>query len=276
MRGLAAILLTAVLSGCAWLQGGAQTRLDGADAAPIQGQYEMGKTYLALGQNGLALAAFRQSLRENPDSVRALNAVAACYDRMLRFDLADRYYERALALDPQSAETLNNVGYSYYRRSQEGYGHEYLASAKLYLERARDIAADNSVVAQNIARVSTAADQVAKRTPESATVPPGFQFIARNPYASWIERLSQAEVLLVTRPDQETAALTRSLGVTPALAVLTARASTPPEPDARPSCRGPRCSADMPVVTEFLGNKRPLEIARNLWEGGRIVIARLD
>jgi tetratricopeptide (TPR) repeat protein len=189
---------------------------------------------------------------------------------MSRFDLADQYYNRALAANPESPETLNNIGYSHYQRSQNGYGIEYLESARAYLERARSIAGDNSVVAENMVRVSTALAQAGKQETEMAAAIPGFQFVSRDLYASWIERLSQSEVLVVTRPDPETAKLSRSLGLAPAVAALTAR-------DARPSCTVPQCLAEMPVLAAFLRDERPLLAAAvDVKDGRRFLIAGLD
>ena len=54
----------------------------------------------ALGNVGLALEAFRMALRDDPNSIDAMMGVAACYDRMTRFDLSRRQYEAALAIAP--------------------------------------------------------------------------------------------------------------------------------------------------------------------------------
>ena len=59
----------------------------------------------ALGNVGLALEAFRIALREDPNSIDAMTGVAACYDRMARFDLSRRNYEAALAIAPGDATT---------------------------------------------------------------------------------------------------------------------------------------------------------------------------
>ena len=145
---------------------------------------------------------------------------------MLRFDLADRYYKQALAIDPNSVPTLNNVGYSHLRRSEEGYGAEFLASAKAYFERAQAMAGDNTVIQKNLARVT--ADLATPEEPDAVSVAnvPGFQVAARDPYASWIERRSQNEVYLVTDPDAAIVALVRSLGLRPDISALSARITT--------------------------------------------------
>jgi hypothetical protein len=61
---------------------------------------------LALGNVALALEAFRMALREDASSIEAMAGVAACYDRMARFDLSRRHYEAALAISPGNLELL--------------------------------------------------------------------------------------------------------------------------------------------------------------------------
>ncbi|ATX79924.1 LytR cell envelope-related transcriptional attenuator [Mariprofundus aestuarium] len=75
--------------------------------------YEKGKQLFAAGKYGLALEAFRQANAESPNSVNALNGIAACYDQIKRHDLATSYYHKALNIQPDSAKTLSNLGYSY-------------------------------------------------------------------------------------------------------------------------------------------------------------------
>ena len=58
------------------------------------------RAQFALGNVALALEAFRIALREDPNSIDAMTGVAACYDRMARFDLSRRHYEAALAIAP--------------------------------------------------------------------------------------------------------------------------------------------------------------------------------
>ena len=74
--------------------------------------YAQGKRYFERGRYGLALAEFQSELAKRASSVRALNGVAACYDKLGRYDVAVRYYHMALRIDPDSAVTMNNLGYS--------------------------------------------------------------------------------------------------------------------------------------------------------------------
>ncbi len=218
-----AVVVAVSVSGCAWSDGALSPDQPGTEAQQPADPYGVGKAYFAQGQFGLALESFKTALRQSPDSARNLNAVAACYDRMLRFDLADRYYEQALALDPNSIQTLNNLGYSNYRRYEEGYGGEYLASAKDYLDRARSLAQDNPVIADNIVRVEAALTQQSAPTVAAPAPARGIQVVERDPYAAWIERRSPSELYLVTHPNAAAVAHIRSLGLAPSIAALSDR-----------------------------------------------------
>jgi tetratricopeptide (TPR) repeat protein len=74
--------------------------------------YEQAKADFTAARYGLAVNRFQLAMAEEPQSIEAVNGLAAAYDQLGRFDLAERYYRRALAMDPNSAQTLNNLGYS--------------------------------------------------------------------------------------------------------------------------------------------------------------------
>ena len=285
MRKLAIVLLPAALSGCAWMDGGAQSPFADTEVQQSQDPYETGRTYFEEQQYGLALAAFRESLRQHPDAPRELNAVAACYDQMLRFDLADGYYNLALNLDPNSVQTLNNLGYSHYRRSQEGYGSEYLMSARTYLARAGALAAGNPVVARNLDLIETAMARLGPVEPVAGSLP-GIRVAEQDPYTSWIERMSPTSVLVVTRPDTKTATLARSLGVLPRIAAVSAATSAVAEISraapaqggaAAAGCEGAMCTLPQPAFGSFLGGEGPIAEGRpDPARDGRIEIAALQ
>src|SRR5882724_5774720 len=67
-----------------------------AAASEIDNVMARGKANFAAGRYGVALGQFEQVLAEQPESVRALNAIAATYDQLRNFDLAQQYYDRAL------------------------------------------------------------------------------------------------------------------------------------------------------------------------------------
>src|SRR5271169_3327291 len=49
-----------------------------------------------------------------PDSAVMQNKIGIAYHQMLKLDIAKRYYERAVKLDPKYAEAINNLGTVYY------------------------------------------------------------------------------------------------------------------------------------------------------------------
>lgn len=71
-----------------------------------------GRAALALGNTGTALEAFRKALRQQPDSIEALAGIAACYERMGRYDLSRVNYEAALAIAPNNPILLNSFAAS--------------------------------------------------------------------------------------------------------------------------------------------------------------------
>lgn len=154
--GLSTVIATA-LGGCASVGGAASSGVV-ADA------YASGKENFAAGRLGLALVDFQRALQEQGPSVERLNALGATYDRLSRFDLADRAYRQALALDPNAVPTLNNIGYSYLLR-----GRPDLAAA--YLAKAQSLAKDDQTIGANLALVTQAVEQPPAVAAASTTVP---------------------------------------------------------------------------------------------------------
>src|SRR5919201_1319407 len=68
------------------------------------------------GHYGLAERYFRDATEKAPKDPTAWIGLAAAYDRIGRFDLADRAYTFAIRLVGETTEILNNQGYSYMLR----------------------------------------------------------------------------------------------------------------------------------------------------------------
>jgi len=68
------------------------------------------------GDYGLAERYFREAIEKAPDDVVAWIGLAASYDNLHRFDLADRAYETAIRLSGETSQILNNQAYSYMTR----------------------------------------------------------------------------------------------------------------------------------------------------------------
>src|SRR5271165_597595 len=84
----------------------------------------LGKKYFRAADFGLAEQHFRRAVEMHPRDLESWIGLAASYDRLRRFDLADRAYTQAMKIAGATPEILNNVGYSYmlrgdYRRARE-------------------------------------------------------------------------------------------------------------------------------------------------------------
>jgi Flp pilus assembly protein TadD len=81
------------------------------------------------GDYGVAERYFRDAVEKTPNDGTAWVGLAATYDRIGRFDLADRAYKLALRLNGETIELLNNLGYSYMLRGQFATARQYIAKA---------------------------------------------------------------------------------------------------------------------------------------------------
>jgi Flp pilus assembly protein TadD len=90
----------------------------------------LGKKYYRENSFGLAEQSFRRAVELGPKDVEAWLGLAASYDKLKRFDLADRAYAQAIALAGPTAEILNNQGYSYLLRGDHRRAREKLLAAQ--------------------------------------------------------------------------------------------------------------------------------------------------
>ena len=82
----------------------------------IKDDLGLGKQHYRAGSFGLAEKHFRLAVEKNAGSAEAWLGLAASYDKLRRYDLADRAYRRAYAITGPTPEFLNNRGYSYLLR----------------------------------------------------------------------------------------------------------------------------------------------------------------
>ena len=94
---------------------------------------QLGKKYFRANNFGLAEKSFRTAVQKHPRDAEAWVGLAASYDRLHRFDLADRAYGEAVRLIGPTVEILNDQGFSYMLR-----GDYARARQKLEQARARD------------------------------------------------------------------------------------------------------------------------------------------
>jgi Flp pilus assembly protein TadD len=90
----------------------------------------IGKKYFRQGSYGLAERHFRKAVELHPRDAEAWIGLAAAYDRLKRFDLADRAYGQAIKLVGATPEVLNNQGFSYMLRGDYGRARTALLAAQ--------------------------------------------------------------------------------------------------------------------------------------------------
>ena len=88
------------------------------------------KKYFRQGSYGLAERHFRKAVELHPRDAESWVGLAAAYDRLKRFDLADRAYGEAIKIIGQTPEVMNNQGFSYMLRGQYGRARSILLAAQ--------------------------------------------------------------------------------------------------------------------------------------------------
>jgi Flp pilus assembly protein TadD len=102
-----------------------------------------GKKLYRAANYGLAERHFRRAVEARPKDAEAWVGLAASYDQLRRFELADRAYNQAVGIVGKTPEVLNNQGYSYMLRGD-------YARARATLLQAKAKAPDNPYVLNNL------------------------------------------------------------------------------------------------------------------------------
>jgi tetratricopeptide (TPR) repeat protein len=90
----------------------------------------LAKKYFRQGSYGLAERQFRKAVELYPKDAEAWLGLAASYDWLRRFDLADRAYRQAIRLAGATPEILNNQGFSYLLRGDHARARSILLAAQ--------------------------------------------------------------------------------------------------------------------------------------------------
>ena len=96
-------------SNSARLQAGLHIKTQLEPHAYAQAQFEVGRGALASGNHATAAIAFRNSALEPDFAARSHNGLAIAYAGMGRNDLAEQYFNLAIAEDPANAQFSNNL-----------------------------------------------------------------------------------------------------------------------------------------------------------------------
>jgi Tfp pilus assembly protein PilF len=116
--------------------------VDFVDLLPRE-TFRIGLQHFNRGEYGLAERYFRATVEKQPNNSAAWIALAASYDRIRRFDLADRAYARAIQLAGVTVQILNNQGFSYMLRGD-------FKAARIKFRRALALDPGNPTVRGNI------------------------------------------------------------------------------------------------------------------------------
>jgi Tfp pilus assembly protein PilF len=116
-----------------------------AEAAEVPSQSPLRRAYDAYHRSdfGLSERYFREAVEHNAGDAKAWIGLAASYDQLRRFELADRAYDKARKLTGETAQLLNNQGYSRLLRGD-------LRGARAKFAQAAQLQPDDPTVTNNM------------------------------------------------------------------------------------------------------------------------------
>jgi len=148
-----ALLCVAILmaGGCAM----PSPDLGAAFSQPMRTSMEVSaaQKHFARGEFGLAEKTYRKAVERDAHNPEAWLGLAASYDQLARFDMADRSYRRARDLMGETPILLNNRGYSYMLRGD-------LRRAKKLLARAQKLNPSDQQIARNIEELNLRLEKI--------------------------------------------------------------------------------------------------------------------
>lgn len=109
---------------------------------------KLGLEYFKRGDFGNAEHYFQAAVERSPKDATAWVGLAASYDQIGRFDLADRAYAAAIKLSGETVPILNNEGYSYMLRGD-------LKKARRKFLKAYEKEPKNPTIINNIALLNS-------------------------------------------------------------------------------------------------------------------------
>ena len=110
---------------------------------PSDEPVRMGLEQFNRGNFGLSQRYFKDAVEKAPKDVTAWVGLAASYDRLRRFDLADQAYAQAIRLGGETVQILNDQGYSYMLRGN-------LNAARRKFAKAYELDPGNPTIANNL------------------------------------------------------------------------------------------------------------------------------
>jgi tetratricopeptide (TPR) repeat protein len=110
---------------------------------PLDEPLHLGQEFFNRGIYGVAQKYFQDAVEKAPNDPRAWIGLAASYDHIRSFKLADRAYREAIKLAGETTQILNNQGYSYMLRGE-------LTKAREKFNEAFQREPDNPTIQNNI------------------------------------------------------------------------------------------------------------------------------
>lgn len=134
LRLLLACAAGLALSACSALPGGDPdlafaSRGQARNAEALKDDLALGKYHFRAQNYGLAELHFRRSVESTPGNPEGWIGLAASYDQLKRWELADRAYAQAFKITGPTPAFLNNRGYSYLLRGDVRRASEDLSRA---------------------------------------------------------------------------------------------------------------------------------------------------
>lgn len=137
---LAAIAASAALSGCAQNPAGSATQANTVETGTVIGEVgdprnrarihtELASAYFERGSMGVALEELRIAIAADPNYAPAYNVFGLVHMDLRENDVAQRYFERALALSPNDPDINNNYGWFLCRSGRQEQSIAYFLAA---------------------------------------------------------------------------------------------------------------------------------------------------
>ncbi|ABF54469.1 tetratricopeptide repeat protein [Sphingopyxis alaskensis] len=132
-----------------------------------------GRSFLGARQYGLAIELFRNAGRDPALRTDSLNGLAVAYDAIGRRDIAERYFEEALASQPDDARTRRNLARFYAATGQMDKQRAILSATVAIAAPAGSASKGNEGMAEIVHDTATPrAMAIGQQTPLSAFLPP--------------------------------------------------------------------------------------------------------
>lgn len=145
--------------------GAEETLKEGLKAFPGREDllYALGAIYEKMKRHDEAVRLMEKILESNPNHADALNFIGYSYvDRGIKLDQAEKMLKRALELKPDSGYILDSVGWLYYRLGKIAAAYEYIEKALKFLPNDPTINEHAGDILKSLNRLSEAKEYYEK------------------------------------------------------------------------------------------------------------------